>query len=242
MTQETGGFEPAANRETGEKRLVWDLPLRLFHWLLALTVLGLWIAAENDYMQYHFYLGYFMIGLIIFRVIWGFVGPRHARFSSFFPTPAGILDYTKKLFGGGAVQTVGHNPLGSLMVFVMLILFAVQTGSGLFATDDIIWSGPYNPAVSGDTADFLTTVHHTNFNIILAAIALHILAVALYAILKKQNLVRPMVTGKKSAAVVPEGEAIQGAGIVKTIIVIAISAALVYWLLSAAPPPPSYSF
>lgn len=242
MAQDTGSFGAPANQEGGEKRLVWDLPLRLFHWLLVLTVLGLWIAAENDYMQYHFYLGYFIIGLLIFRVIWGFVGPRHARFSRFFPTPAAIFAYTKKLFGGGTVQTVGHNPLGSVMVFVMLIVLAVQAGSGLFATDDIIWAGPYNPAVSGDTADFLTTVHHFNFNIILAAIALHVLAVALYAVAKKQNLVRPMVTGKKSAAVVPEGEAIQGPGIVKTIIVIAISAGLVYWLISAAPPPPSYSF
>ena len=113
------------------------------------------------------------------------------------------------------IQTVGHNPLGGIMVIVMLVLVAFQGATGLFASDDIVWTGPYNGAVSEATADKLTSFHHLNFNIILAAVALHIMAIAFYFLVKKQNLVGAMLHGKKAADFVPEHEAITKSELVK---------------------------
>jgi cytochrome b len=220
-----------------EKRLVWDLPLRLFHWLLVLSLTGSWVTAELgfEWMEFHMYLGYGTIGLVIFRIIWGFIGPRHARFSSFLTGPSGVWRYARGLAAGTMIQTAGHNPLGGISVIVMLVLVGFQATTGLFATDDIVWTGPYNAAVSSATADRLTSLHHLNFNIILVAVALHILAISFYLLVKKQNLVAAMLHGKKA---VPEHEAISKSEIVKAVIVLLISVGVVYWLISAAPEPP----
>jgi cytochrome b len=227
-----------------ERRLVWDLPLRLFHWLLVLSLGALWATGEAgfDWIEYHMWIGYWTLGLIVFRVIWGFVGPRHARFSSFLAGPAAIWRYAKGLAAGTMIQTAGHNPLGGISVIVMLVLVSVQIGTGLFTTDDILWTGPYNGAVSPATADKLSALHAYNFNIILVAVSLHILAIAFYFLVKKQNLVGAMFHGKKPAAHVPEHEAITKSEIVKALIVVLVSAGLVYWLIAAAPPPPEFSF
>lgn len=224
-----------------EKRLVWDLPLRLFHWLLVVSLIASWVTAEVgfDWMPYHLYLGYWTLGLLVFRIIWGFVGPRHARFASFLTGPSGLWRYARALAAGTMIQTAGHNPLGGISVIVMLVLVGFQAVTGLFATDDIVWTGPYNPAVSEATADRLTGLHHLNFNIILAAVALHIMAIAFYFLVKKQNLVAAMLHGRK---VVPEHEAISKSEVVKALIVIVISAGLVYWLISAAPTPPEDNY
>ncbi len=221
-----------------ETRLVWDLPLRLFHWLFAASIFASWGAAKFDYMEIHLCLGYWMIGLLAFRVLWGFIGPRHARFSSFIAGPRTVLQYLKGM-RGPTVQSVGHNPAGGLMVIVMLLLVAIQAATGLFATDDIIWTGPYNPAVSNAMAERLTAIHHWNFNLILAAIALHLAAIGFYAAVKKHNLVISMLSGTKPATVVPDHEAISSSQLIKALVVILISCALVYWLLHAAPPPPA---
>jgi cytochrome b len=227
-----------------ERRLVWDLPLRLFHWLLVLSLGALWATGEAgfDYMQYHMYLGYWTLGLIVFRIIWGFVGPRHARFSNFLAGPSALWRYAKGLGAGTMIQTAGHNPLGGISVIVMLVLVGFQVATGLFATDDILWTGPYNGAVSSDTAEKLTSFHHLNFNIILVAVSLHIIAIAFYFLVKKQNLVGAMFHGKKPAAHVPEHEAITKSELVKAVIVIVVSAGLVYWFISAAPAPAEVSF
>jgi len=231
---------------TEEKRLVWDLPLRVFHWLFALSIAASWATAEAgfEYMQYHFYLGYWMIGLVLFRIIWGFVGPRHARFANFLRGPSTLLKYLRSLKGGEPLNSAGHNPAGGLMVIVMMAMVAFQTGTGLFATDDIAWWGPYNPAVSGALAGKLTSLHHANFNMILGAVALHLLAIGFYWLVKKQNLVVPMFTGHKPAMWVAPHEAITSSQLLKALIVIVISIGLVYWLISAAPPEAvdAYSF
>lgn len=222
-----------------ERRLVWDLPLRLFHWLFATSVIASWATAKAgfEWMQWHIRLGYWVMGLLLFRVIWGFVGPRHARFSSFLARPAAMWRYAKSFTGvGQAIRSVGHNPLGGLMVILMLVLVAFQVGTGLFATDDIAWSGPYNPAVSGHTAGLLTSLHHLNFNIIWGAIGLHVIAIAYYAFVKKQNLVPAMVTGWRPAEAVPEQEAITSSELLKALIVIVLASGAVYGILRAAPP------
>jgi cytochrome b len=223
-----------------DKRLVWDLPLRAFHWLLAFSILASYLTAENgefNAMQWHMYLGYWTAWLIIFRVIWGFIGPKHARFVSFFPMPGKLINYVKGFFSGYTEHTVGHNPAGACMVFVMLILVAVQVATGMMATDDIYTYGPYNGAVSGSTGREMTILHGANFNWLLIAIALHIAAIFFYRIVKKQNLVGPMVTGKKPAANVPVDMAIENSQLVKAIIVAVVSAGIVYAIVYFAPPP-----
>jgi cytochrome b len=239
MSSETTDVGAPSTDAARERRLVWDLPLRLFHWLFALSVLASWATAKAGFgwMQWHIRLGYWMMGLLIFRVIWGFVGPRHARFSSFLERPAAIWRYARGLTGRGeAIQSVGHNPLGALSVVLMLLLVAFQVGTGLFATDDIAWSGPYNPAVSGHTAGLLTTLHHININILWGVIALHLIAIGYYAFVKKQNLVPAMVTGCKPAEAVPEHAAIRSSELLKALIVIVLASGAVYGILRAAPP------
>jgi cytochrome b len=222
-----------------ERRLVWDLPLRLFHWLFAASLVGSYVTAQfafeagpAEWAQWHFWLGYWMIGLLIFRVIWGFIGPRHARFTSFVASPVSVWRYLR----GSAPYSVGHNPAGGIMVLVMLALAAAQATTGLFSSDDVLWSGPYKPAVSGELSSKLTTWHHINFNLIEAAVILHLGAIAFYHLVKKQNLVIPMVTGHKPGEIVPPHEAISSSQLVKALIVVALAAGAVYFLISHAPP------
>jgi len=219
-------------------RLVWDLPLRVFHWVLAASVLACWGTARLGFgwMQWHMRLGECVMGLLIFRILWGLTGPKHARFSSFLKGPAAVLRYARGLSGSGdAVRSVGHNPLGGLMVILMLFLIAVQVGTGLFATDDITWSGPYNAVVSTAASNRLTSLHQLNFDFIWVAMGLHVAAVLYYALVKKQNLALAMLTGRKPAEAVPHEQAITSSELWKAAILIAASWAAVYWVLRAAP-------
>lgn len=217
-------------------RLVWDLPTRLFHWLVVLSIIGSYFTAQpgTPWMIWHMRLGYFMIGLLIFRVIWGFIGPRHARFVNFIKGPTSIAAYLK-----GGLKSVGHNPLGAGMVVLMLLLLVVQVTTGLFSTDDIAFVGPYNPSVSHDLAEKLTGFHHKNFNLILAAVVLHLCAITFYTFVKKERLVPAMIHGRKSAEAVSAAEAIPGSQLWKALILIAVAGGCIYWLLHAAPPPPA---
>jgi cytochrome b len=219
-----------------ELRLVWDLPVRVFHWLLVLTIIGLYTTAKlgTEWTPWHIRLGEFMVGMLIFRLIWGLVGPRHARFANFVKGPGSMLRYLK-----GGITSVGHNPLGAGMVILMLLLLVLQVSTGLFSTDDVIYTGPYFPSVSHDLAETLTAIHHKNFNFILAAVVLHICAIVYYAFVKKERLVPAMFHGGKPASYVPEQEAIPSSQLWKALIVIAVAAACVYWLVHAAPPAPS---
>ncbi len=221
-----------------DRRLVWDLPLRLFHWLFATSIFAAWATAKAgiDWMQWHFYWATGSSGCWCSGSSGGFFGPRHARFSSFVKKPSAIWLYLKGMFSKSGVQSIGHNPVGGLMVLLMIVLAAIQAGTGLFTTDDVVWAGPYNPAVSRSTASLLSTVHNLNFNFILGAIGLHIAAIAFYACVKKQNLVLPMLTGHKPAALIPAHEAISSSELLKAVIVSLISSGFVYWLVTHAPP------
>ena len=214
-------------------RLVWDLPLRVFHWLLVLTIIGSYVTAKLGEMTWHKGLGLLMIGMLIFRVLWGLIGPRHARFGNFIKGPGTVLRYLK-----GGVKSVGHNPLGAGMVVLMLLLLTLQATTGLFSTDDVAFVGPYFPSVSHKLAEQLTGIHHKNFNFILAAIVLHLAAITYYTFVKKERLVPAMFHGHKSAEYVPANEAITSSQLWKALIVIAVAGGCVFWLLHAAPPPP----
>ncbi|MDF0606552.1 cytochrome b/b6 domain-containing protein [Neisseriaceae bacterium TC5R-5] len=178
---------------------VWDLPTRLFHWSLVLLLAGMWYSGEQggDFLQYHIWCGLGIAGLLIFRLIWGLVGSQTARFSYFIKGPRNIVRYLRGEVGEG--ELLGHNPLGGLMVLVMLLALLVQVVTGLFAADvdSYLYDGPLAKLLSSDWAETFTSIHQSSFNIILGLVALHITAILAYRILKRQNLVTPMITGYK---------------------------------------------
>src|SRR5450830_1004650 len=173
---------------------VWDLPLRAFHWLLVFTVLVAYITAEfgGALTDWHGRIGALALGLLVFRVTWGFVGSTHARFSNFFPTPARLSAYLK-----GNWQANGHNPLGALSVFALLGVLAALVTTGLFANDDISFQGPLFNLASKLLSDKLSGWHAFLFNVLLLLVALHLAAITFYFFFKKTNLIKPMVTGSK---------------------------------------------
>ena len=228
---------PTPNGMTDDRRLIWDLPLRLFHWLFACSIVASYVTAKLgfDWMQWHFYLGYWTIGLLVFRLLWGFFGPRHARFGSFIRNPSAVWLYLKHVLHRDTEPSIGHNPVGGLMVILMLALVAVQATTGLFATDDVAWAGPYNPSVSSATASRLSSIHSINFNFIMGAVGLHVAAILFYALYKKQNLVVPMLHGHLPAVLVPEHQAISHSQLIKALVVSLVAGGFVYWLLAHAP-------
>jgi cytochrome b len=227
--------------ESNGGRLVWDWPLRLWHWLFAVAVLGAWVSGQwggFEWRQWHFWFGQSVIGLLIFRVIWGFVGPRHARFFSFFPGPVRLFAYLKTLPRRDAPENAGHNPLGAIAVVVILTIITLQSASGLFISDDILYEGPWFYAVDSATADFASTIHHRLAWPIGVVIGLHLIAIAFYRLFKGQRLTRAMITGRKAADRVPESASIASSRSLLALILIALVAALTWWLLAIAPPEP----
>jgi len=178
---------------------VWDLPTRLFHWLLLLCVVISFVTGNigGNAMRYHMLSGYCILALLIFRLIWGFAGSRTSRFSAFVKGPASVLAYMAAVFKENAPRSLGHNPLGGWSVVAMLADLLVQVGTGLFASDDILTEGPLYGWVSRDTANFLTGIHLANRFVLIALIAVHIFAVMFYLFVKRENLIRPMITGVK---------------------------------------------
>lgn len=176
---------------------IWDLPTRLFHWLLVLGVGFSWFSAETggNWMVWHERTGMFLLALVLFRVIWGFVGSDTARFGSFLRSPIQALKHLRELGSKATAFHVGHNPLGAWMVVALLAALLAQGVTGLFATDDIMTEGPLIGLVSGKTAELLTTIHHLTFNIILLLVAAHVAAVMFYRFYKRTNLIKAMVLG-----------------------------------------------
>jgi len=178
---------------------VWDLPVRLFHWSLVLLVAFQFTSGYTggNVMRWHMLGGYAILALVLFRVSWGFVGSAHARFASFLAGPRAALVFGKRLLAPGAAPQAGHNPLGGWMVVALLVVLAVQAGTGLFANDDIATEGPLAVLVSKAMSDRLTGIHHLNHDVLLALVALHIAAVLYHWRVKKEDLIRAMFTGVK---------------------------------------------
>ncbi|MEQ8497519.1 MAG: cytochrome b/b6 domain-containing protein [Gammaproteobacteria bacterium] len=179
---------------------VWDLPVRLFHWLLVVAIPFSWWSAEEGgvMLKYHMWCGYTIFGLVLFRIAWGFFGSSYARFASFVQGPRRVLASLGELLDRRPLATPGHNPLGGWMVMVLLLVLAVQVGTGLFANDDLFNEGPLYAHVGKDTSDLLTAIHHVNFTILLVLVAVHIAAVAWHRVRKGEHLARAMVTGRKT--------------------------------------------
>lgn len=207
---------------------VWDLPIRLFHWLLVVTITLSYISIEigGAWIDWHARLGGFALGLIVFRILWGFAGNQQARFSQFIPTPTRLLQYFK-----GEWQGIGHSPLGGLAVLALLGLTLLIVFTGLFANDDVTLFGPLFPLVHQSVSDWMTGVHAIAFNVLLAVIALHVLAIAFYWLVKKNNLIKPMLTGKKDVVTLPESVAIHDEKVKPINFIISIAIALlIVWL------------
>jgi len=176
---------------------VWDLPTRLFHWALFLAVLGSFISADEggNSIEWHARFGYFILSLLLFRLVWGFVGSHYAKFFNFIRSPKLVLAYLKN-----PQEMAGHNPLGALSVMALLGFLLLQAVTGLFASDDIAFEGPFAKYVSSFWVDLLTTVHRADESVLISLIALHISAIIYYRWFKKVNLVKPMMTGTKEWA------------------------------------------
>lgn len=176
---------------------VWDLPTRLFHWLLVLLVPASYVTMRLNMMDLHMTLGTVLLALLLFRWIWGFVGSETARFGHFLGSPLRALRFLARIGVREPDTQIGHSPAGGWMTLLLLLLLSVQVAAGLCANDGAATEGPLAKYVGGHASDVLSYVHAVTFKLILAAVALHLLAIATYAVVKKQNLVRPMVTGKK---------------------------------------------
>ena len=209
---------------------VWDLPVRVFHWLLVLLLIFQYVTWKTTYMTWHVYGGYAILVLLLFRVIWGFVGSTHARFGDFLYGPKAIIDYIKTLPRRQAAKFPGHNPLGGLSVLAMLLLTLVQVGAGLFANDDVLTEGPLRQYVSDETSAWLTTVHRYNFYVLLTVIGVHVAAVLYYLFYKSENLVAAMFTGYKTLPSSHAGTRIAGVGI--ALVVLAVAAAVAWFVIT----------
>jgi cytochrome b len=173
---------------------VWDLPLRLFHWLLAASVTFAVVTAEigGEWMSWHGRAGIFIAGLLGFRLAWGVVGSTTARFADFAPSPRSLRDYLR-----GRWRGLGHNPLGACSVLLLLGLLTAQVVTGLLGNDDIDFEGPWSAFIDKDLSDRITGWHHHLSNWLLAFLGLHIAAILYYLLVRKMNLILPMLSGRK---------------------------------------------
>lgn len=201
MKNETSDDQSAA-ANAGDKWYaiqVWDIPTRLFHWILVGLVIFSFVTGKIGLsaMKYHEWSGFAILVLVVFRLGWGFIGGRQSRFSSFVKGPAAVIRYAASLLKNDSKPHIGHNPLGGWSILAMLISLLVQVGTGLFANDDILTEGPLYPLVSKQTSDWLTGVHHLNQKVLLALVLIHVAAVVFYLIARRENLIKPMITGNK---------------------------------------------
>jgi len=180
---------------------VWDPLLRIFHWSLAICVAAAWGLGQfgPDVMTLHFYFGYAVLGLLAFRLLWGFIGPEHARFASFTYRPAEILRYAGQMLRRSPSYWRGHNPVGGLFAILILLILAVHAASGLFVDpEDYINAGPFADLVGTDAARTALAWHSTLSWVVLGVVVLHVAAIAFYLRWKREDLIRPMITGRKT--------------------------------------------
>jgi cytochrome b len=214
---------------------VWDLPTRLFHWSLVLLTIAAFVTGfeGGNLIDCHGRIGLALVGLLSFRLVWGFIGSTYARFFQFIPGPKRVLAYLRGQWHG-----MGHNPLGAFSVLGLLALMIFQVGSGLIADDSISFTGPLKDLVSQGTSDLFTGLHKQNIWLIIGLVSLHVASIVFYALVKKDNLLLPMITGRKEVDD-PVAFPARGGGWLAFILAVAIAAA-VTWVASGGlnPPPP----
>lgn len=208
---------------------VWDLPVRLVHWLLAALIAFSWWSVHHHHADWHIWSGCAILTLLVFRVLWGFVGSSTARFSSFVRGPSAVADYWR-----GGWSGIGHNPLGALSVLALLAAVAVQVGLGLVSEDeDGIVMGPLAGLVSTDTSDKARDFHELWFDVIVALIVLHLLAI-LYYRLRGRKLTLPMISGR--GPVPPGSQPMRPGKWWMALLCLAIAVGFTRWIIAGAPP------
>lgn len=219
---------------------LWDLPTRIFHWLLVALIILQWISGENELMTIHFYSGYTIFGLVLYRVLWGLFGSDTARFRSFIYSKSEIVEYIRHLFSRKPSQWVGHNPLGGLSVILLLATITSIVFLGLISIDDnYINTGPLSDLVSYKIGTDALSLHEDMFDILMVFIGLHLAAIIFYRIFKKENLVKAMFTGKSELPKDPikskVAQNLKQAPLFRAALFAFISAATVYFTVNIFP-------
>jgi cytochrome b len=220
-------------------RPVWDLPVRIVHWLLVLGIGGAYVTHKLgvNYFRYHLWFGYLVVVLVSFRVVWGLIGTRHARFWNFLRGPRATWRYGIAALRGKPPVTPGHNPVGAWMVVLLLAALLAQGVTGLFANDEIFNTGPLYGYIGDDLSLVLTSWHRRLFDWILIAVALHVLAVMGHRLFAGHDLVGPMISGRKPAGHVAEHEAISSSRLWLAALLLAALVGGLGWLVLLAPEP-----
>lgn len=209
--------------------LVWDIPTRLFHWSIVVLVLLSWVSADQGYMTVHLWSGLTLLILLLFRIAWGFFGSTTARFGNFLHAPPEILRYLRRMGGGRKLLYAGHNPAGGLMVLVLIAVLLTQAFTGLFASDGIRFHGPLALLVTEDQSLRITGLHGAIFNLILLLVWCHVAAIGFYLLVRGENLIRPMFTGRKASTDVPEGTDLRFTHVVAALLIVVAIAGIVSW-------------
>jgi cytochrome b len=220
--------------------IVWDAPVRLFHWALAILVVFSVVTAKvgGGWMEWHVKSGYSILALLLFRLAWGVVGSDTARFSSFIRSPRVAVEYLRDRLGGRHAAVLGHNPLGGWAVIAMLAVLALQAATGLFSDDEIATQGPLAVKVSNAMVSRMSALHEWNQYAIFALVALHLVAIAVYRFVWRVRLVPPMIHGRSE---IPEGAAPAPriAHPVLALVLFAAACAAVYYLVVIYPRTPT---
>jgi cytochrome b len=180
-----------------QKIVVWDVPTRLFHWLTVMLVAAAYATWRLDWMDWHAYAGYALLALVVFRLLWGFFGSDTARFARFLAAPRGAARHLVHMFRREPDHQVGHNPAGGWMVLLLLALLLAETLTGIYTNNDVADVGPFTDVTPVAVANFITALHAVLWQALLVAVTLHVLAIGLYWVAKRQNLLLPMITGRK---------------------------------------------
>ncbi|MGA7538685.1 MAG: cytochrome b/b6 domain-containing protein [Steroidobacteraceae bacterium] len=194
--RDTISAEPTEPSIRTRRVLVWDVPTRLFHWLMVVLVAGAYLTERLNSMDWHVRIGEALLALVVFRLLWGWVGSGTARFGSFLASPAAALVHLRRMFRRETDSQVGHNPAGGWMVLVLLALLLSEALSGVYVNNDVANQGPLTNWVPASVANAITDLHAVLWDVLLAAVAVHISAIAFYAA-KGQHVLRPMLTGHK---------------------------------------------
>lgn len=222
------------HNDTSRSRvLIWDIPVRLFHWTQLALFVSLFVTAEvlDDKIELHAKLGLVLLALVLFRLLWGFMGSSYARFMQFLKGPRSVFAYIPSLLSRQNHFEAGHNPLGGWMVLALLLLVLAQIVVGLFANDDILFDGPLAYLVSKETSDLLTGLHEDLFHLLLILVGLHVAAVIWHKLVKGDNLLATMITGYKPLPLNTQAEDARGGGLVRAVVLLGVCATLVYTLL-----------
>jgi cytochrome b len=219
-----------AESASGSHLRVWDVPTRLFHWAIVMLVATSWFTAQNGFMRVHMWSGLLLLTLLIFRVAWGLLGSTTARFSDFVSGPGKVLGYVRDLARGSKRLYGGHNPAGGWMVVMLIGALALQAVTGLFANDGVHFDGPLAALVSAEASDRVTNWHGMIFNFILLLVWMHVVAVFFYLCVHRENLVGPMVTGRKKVTHVPAGLELRFASVWFAALIVTLAAGIVWWI------------